>query len=177
MARLNINFAAPTRAPSGRFLAWALLLAGACASGVAWLDWQEAIDARQAAEAALRARPVATTRTTPARSPSATLSPDTQQAAQRAQKALDRPWDSVLTGIESAMTGDVALLALEARGETRVLRLQGEARDMPALAKLVDRLRQQPSLQSAVLVSHEAQSEGAASWLRFAIDAQWEVSP
>lgn len=176
MARLDINFAAPAQPRSRGGLGWVLLLAGACASTVAWLDWEDATEARLAAEAASRSRP-APARAGNTRAGTPAVAPETLQAARKAQNALSRPWEAVLAGMENATTPQVALLSVEAQADTRLLRLLGEARDMPALADWVNRLGQQPGLQGVVLVSHEAQSEGAATWLRFAVDARWGPTP
>lgn len=143
---------------------------------MAWADWQAATAERVAAEAALQARAQpARPATNKPRSTGAP--PEVLQTTTRAQNALARPWNGLLVGLDATANPHVALTAVDAKGESRSLRLQGEARDMASLAAWVAQLAEQPGLHGVALVSHEQQSEGAAHWLRFAVDAQWGDKP
>lgn len=180
VARLQINFAKPQQARRSSVWAGLLFAIGAGTSAMAWMDWEAATEDRLAAEAALQRRQpmarAATARTPVAPTTTAKLQNDGPDS-RKAQSALNRPWDVVLSALENAATTDVALLVVEAKGDSQVLRVQGEARHMPAVADVVQRLGQQPGIQGVVLVSHDMQTEGAATWLRFALEAQWGALP
>ncbi len=93
-----------------------------------------------------------------------------------ARETLSRmsvPWDALFSALERSRTDGVALLSVEPNGESRTLRLTGEAKTYLAALSYVATLSQQEALQKVHLLRHEARA-GAVS---FAISASWRDAP
>lgn len=99
-----------------------------------------------------------------------------EQAAERAIEQLRLPWDRVLREIEALTPPAVALLSIESQGQTRVLRLTGEARTMGDAVAYVGRLRASPWIDAVYLSSHEERPADAVKVIRFSLDAAWHES-
>ena len=174
MPALQIDYARTRRPGSG--LGRALLAAGALAlAAVAALHGQE-WQALQAARAAAEARAAAAARTPPPR-PLPPPAPETVAAAARATAALERPWDRWLRDLELAHQGaGIALVSLDARGDTRSARLVAEARSMDAAVDYIERLRRSLGAPTVVLGQHELRSDAGVPLLRFTVDLAWPAA-
>ncbi|MDO8450806.1 MAG: hypothetical protein Q7T10_18600 [Rhodoferax sp.] len=172
MHALNINFVRRRRLVSP--LGLLLLAAGIVAAGAVAVDYFEArtelerVEARQArlvrADAAPRKRE--------------TVSPkvsDDSKAIGRVVSQLRLPWDAVLRETEMMTDSSVALLSLEGQGQTRKLRLTGEAKAMADVVAYVSRLRESRLIDAAYLSHHEERQAGAVRVIRFSVDATWRV--
>jgi hypothetical protein len=80
------------------------------------------------------------------------------------------PWDALFGALERSRTEGVALLSVEPNGESRSLRLTGEAKGYLAVLTYVAGLGQQETLQNVHLLRHEARGGGVS----FAISAAWK---
>lgn len=80
------------------------------------------------------------------------------------------PWDALWRALERSRTEGVALLSVEPNGESRSLRLTGEAKGYLAALTYVANLGQQETLQNVHLLRHEARGGGVS----FAISAAWK---
>lgn len=97
------------------------------------------------------------------------------QAAGRVVSQLRLPWDAVLREIEILADPAVSLLSLESQGQTRTLRLTGEAKTMADAVAYVSRLRESPWIDAAHLSGHEERQAGAVRVIRFSLDAAWSA--
>lgn len=88
---------------------------------------------------------------------------------------LSQPWDAVLREIDLLADPAVALLSIEAQGQTRALHLTGEVKTMGELVAYVGRLRESVSIDTAYLSHHEDRQVGAVKVIRFAVDATWRA--
>lgn len=88
---------------------------------------------------------------------------------------LQLPWSEVLQEVETRTGPAVALLDLEAQGQTRTLRLSGEARSMPDVVAYVSRLRESPLIEAAHLSHHEEAQAQSVTVIRFSLDATWKA--
>jgi Fimbrial assembly protein (PilN) len=88
------------------------------------------------------------------------------------------PWSAWLRTLEAQSDSSVAWLRLEALGDSRTLRLQGESTTMQDATGFVQRLQQAPWVESVALSSHDAGSsaqDGQA--LQFSVDVRWKLQP
>ncbi|MEI6299817.1 MAG: PilN domain-containing protein [Betaproteobacteria bacterium] len=98
-----------------------------------------------------------------------------QLAAQVVQRK-SVPWDRLFRDIEDATNKDVGLLSIQPEANNRVLRIDGEARDLAALTDYIARLKGRPSLHNVHLVAHELRNESGQRSVRFGLNATWEAS-
>ncbi len=172
MNALNINFVQRRRLAST--LGWLLLVMGLVAVGTIGGDYLDARDelARVEQRQARLQRPAANPARRAASAPE--VRNDTQ-AVERVKAQLHLPWDTVLREVESATSPAIALLDLEAKGQTRVLRLTGEAKTMTDVVAYVSRLRQSRWIEAANLSHHEEKQAASVKVIRFSVDATWRA--
>ena len=87
---------------------------------------------------------------------------------------LNLPWESLLSLLETAQHPDVALLALDPKGQNGQIRLTAEAKDASAMMAYIASLQQNQLLQNALLTSHQVQIQQPGTPFRFQILAQWK---
>ena len=75
--------------------------------------------------------------------------------------------------IESRSDPAVALLSVEAQGQSRTMRISGEAKTMADAVAYVGRLRESPRLTAVFLSGHDEKQAGAVTVVRFSLDAKW----
>ncbi len=174
MAALNIDFAHPR--PRHPRLAWGVLALGAAGLALALLDYQAARAQHRLAEASLaQVRAVPRARTVAA---AAAPTPEAQRATERARAALVRPWGAVWRELENTLTGDVALLGIDASAARLDTRLTAEATGMEPAVAYVEALRASPRVRSAQLTHHERREVEGQPLLRFTVEVRWEgVAP
>ena len=80
---------------------------------------------------------------------------------------------SLLASFGDGLQDDVALLAFEAQGASRQLRITAEAKTMAEVVVYVESLRLSPVAQSVVLGSHEVVTQDGVSVIRFSVDVGW----
>jgi Tfp pilus assembly protein PilN len=95
------------------------------------------------------------------------------EASNRVLDALDQPWFKLFEDVESAAAEGVALLALEPDAVQRSVRLAGEASDLDALARYLERLGGLESLGDVRLAQHELRDASAKPVFRFVVSATW----
>lgn len=106
--------------------------------------------------------------------------PDSKETTDRAAQALDRlsaPWGDLLEGVESAMSGDVALLSMEPDLSLQEVRLLGEARNVEAVLQFVNRIEKPAVLGVPHLESYQLQLQDPQRPVRFSLVTRWEVAP
>lgn len=178
MNALAINFVQGRRLASP--LGLLLLVVGMAAAGVVALDYQDARDAlgRVELRQARVSRPASATRPNAGTSTadSARNGANGASGAKAIEVLADQlslPWDAMLRAIETRSDPAVALLSVEAQGQTRTIRISGEAKSMSDVAAYVRHLRESPLLASVFLNGHEEKQAGAVTVIRFALDAKW----
>jgi Tfp pilus assembly protein PilN len=82
-------------------------------------------------------------------------------------------WDALFKDVEAASDRSVGLLLIQPQAGARLLRMEGEARDVESLVRYIARLEEQPSLRDVHLTAHELRSEGGQRFVRFALSAAW----
>ena len=172
MHALGINFVQRSRLASP--LGLMLFAVGVVAAGSVAVDYLDAHDevTRVESQQARLPRPAAPPRQRESTAPAAR---DDAQAAERVVSQLRLPWDAMLHEIEMRAAPAVALLDVEAQGQTRTLRLTGEAKAMADVVAYVSRLRESQLIESANLTHHEERMAGAVRVIRFSLDATWKV--
>jgi hypothetical protein len=95
------------------------------------------------------------------------------RAVNEAIRRLNLPWNSMLSAVDTAMSADVALLALEPDAGAGLMRLTGEANSAEAMLRLQRRLSEQGSVASAFLTRHEVRTTSAGAPVRFWIEVRW----
>lgn len=183
MPALDINFIKRRRFVS--LFGLLLLTAGVMVAGAVAADYLEASEELQGVEArqARLLRQVKLVRSSAASrqseggrgSQAANGTPADAQSAERAIAQLRLPWSTVLHEIETLTGSTVALLSMESRGQTRTLRLAGEAKTMADAMAYVSRLRESPWIDTVYLASHEEKQAGAVKVIRFSLDAVWRT--
>ena len=177
MNALQINFVAPPRRAS--WLGWGLAtlgLVGALVVAQHYSTAQDALDDALADQTRLQQRktpPGASHKPQHATAGGRDERQSATQVAAQMSEQLQLPWDALLKELERLSLPDVALVQLDLQGHGRKLRLQGEAHDMDAVVKYAQALRQSPLLAGVVLSGSEERTIGAATVLRFTLEATW----
>lgn len=86
---------------------------------------------------------------------------------------LTLPWGRLFQAIESSGSKDVTLLALEPAPERAVVKIGGEAKNMPALLDYMRRLQDCDAFSAVYLQSHQVQLQDAQKPVRFVLLAKW----
>lgn len=163
------------RRPHGSFLGWTLLVAGVVGLlASAWDYGQAREDLRLAKDRAERySRTVDELR----RSTAAVLPKTAISSHARVVKATGLPWGKLLKELEGLAEPGVALLAIEAQGATRKLRITGEAKTMAEVIAYVESLRLSMIANSVALGSHETVLQEGVSVIRFVVEVDWGRAP
>ncbi|CAN7716783.1 hypothetical protein LJR039_006030 [Pseudorhodoferax sp. LjRoot39] len=175
MNALRIDFG-PRARRRQRPWAW-LLLAVAAASSV-WLLlplpplWRQQQQLQAAHQDAVAQRAAVQAAVQDAAVPAAQ-----REALAQAAARLHAPWPQLLAGIESAVDAQVVLLGLEPDAQARVVRIQAQARDMPALLAYLGRLAQVPGLAGVRLESHQILAQHPQRPVDGSIVARWQAAP
>jgi hypothetical protein len=90
---------------------------------------------------------------------------------------LGLPWESMFRAVESSGSKDVVLLALEPDMEKRVMKISGEAKNIPAMLGYVTQLGEQDMFASVYLQSHQVQLQSQDKPVRFALLAVLKGQP
>jgi len=170
MRKLAIDF---VRAPAGRRVGLALLVAGLTASAGAIGYFSKLERTKAALESRAHAgvpygkgsRSGGSVENERLRSRIA--------ATTAVMSALNRPWEQLFADVESAGTSDIGLLGLEPDPRRAEVRISGEARDGTALSEYITALESTSSLKRVSLSQHElvpGQNQGA---LRFVLVGTW----
>ncbi|WP_156472952.1 hypothetical protein [Pseudorhodoferax sp. Leaf265] len=98
-------------------------------------------------------------------------------AAEQAVARLRMPWARMLVAVESAGGKDVTLLSLEPNATTGEVRIQAQAKDMPALIRYVRTVGAAPDFSAVQLESHQVQLQHAQQPIDGSIVARWTPQP
>ena len=105
---------------------------------------------------------------------------DAAQEIKHANEVLNQitlPWDKLFQAVEWSSGKDVALLALEPDAERRVVKISGEAKNIPAMLTYIGHLSEQPIFTSVYLQNHQVQEQAPDQPVRFALVASWRMTP
>ncbi|BBI99697.1 hypothetical protein FGKAn22_13900 [Ferrigenium kumadai] len=105
---------------------------------------------------------------------------DVVQEVKHANEVLHQlglPWESLFRAVESSGSKDVVLLALEPDMEKRVMKISGEAKNIPAMLGYVTQLGEQDMFASVYLQSHQIQLQSQDKPVRFALLAVLKGQP
>jgi Tfp pilus assembly protein PilN len=83
------------------------------------------------------------------------------------------PWDALFGELESAASGNVALLAIQPASGGRKVQLSGEARRFEDLLAYVARLEGTAGFGSVFLTEHELRASGGERVVTFTVTADW----
>jgi len=154
----------------------AVLVAGTAAAIYAFLSYSDASD--EAVRWQLRqARLAAPARTIVGPANAAALT-TVNAARARATQQLNLPWSAWLHTLEAQSDASVAWSRLEAQGESRTFRLQGESKSMEDATGFVRRLQQATWVESAALSEHDTGRSGQdVTAIQFSVDVRWKAAP
>lgn len=116
-------------------------------------------------------RPVAAAPTEPARDPKLVAQEIVRANAVLANLAV--PWDALFGELESAASGNVALLAIQPAAGGRKVQLSGEARRFEDLLAYVSRLESTKGFANVFLSEHEMRVSGGERVVSFTVTADW----
>lgn len=180
MHRLDLDFARKP-GPEPR-LAAALLALGALALGATlWHTLAVRAEVQRLAAQVADAQQARTGPRAALRPAAAGADEATRAELQRAQQvvvSLGIGWGALFRQLETQRVAGVTLLAVQREGgNTKRLRLSGEARRLEEALAYVAQVSQAPGFSNVHLVSHEAAAEGERPVLRFALVADWVGQP
>lgn len=94
-------------------------------------------------------------------------------AARHIINRLSTPWDMFFTGMEAASNPDVAILNIKPDMQTGMLRIEGEAKDYPAVLTLVAQLRTTKPFSEVFLLRHETKRDDPQHPISFTVSMHW----
>lgn len=92
-------------------------------------------------------------------------------------RRLDLPWASLFQAVESSSLKDAALLAMDPDADKHLVRISGEAKNLPAVLDYMRVLEKQQVFRSVLLQSHQLQVQDPERPVRFVLAASWKDSP
>ena len=102
--------------------------------------------------------------------------PETTQQLQRARDIIGRiafPWQAFFDLIERAKTPNVSILSLQPDAVAGHVAITAEAQDLASALNYVERLKAEPKLHGAYMVSHDEMEERVGPGVKFTISARW----
>lgn len=164
----------PRRTP---WLAWALLVAGSLAFGLAGFDWWTTKQAAAQSQQRLarwqqELRPV---RAVATRASASAQTEAGATAAQALSRRLDHPWQTLFQATETEAAPGVRWLRLEHDAERGTVRMEGVANDLAAVIRGLDVLSAAAAWHEVSLMRVDAGavvSGGLAGPLRFELRAR-----
>ena len=100
----------------------------------------------------------------------------TVREVNRANEILRRitlPWNELFGAVEAVMSKDVALLDMEPDADKQLLKIVGEAKDIPAMFDFIRSLEGKEMFRSVILQSHQVQLQDPQRPIRFSLLADW----
>lgn len=91
------------------------------------------------------------------------------QHANEVLRKIGMPWDDLFRAVESSASKNVVLLSMEPDMEKRVMKINGEAKDIPSMLEYVTQLGGQEMFASVYLQSHQIQLQSQDRPVRFAL--------
>ena len=174
-APLRIDFARPARR-SGT-VALLLLGAGALAAVVAFDSAERAREEVRRWEQKLDDTRRLARRALPSLAVEESLGDDALRELRAANAVIEQlalPWDTLFREVESAISGDVALLSARPDPKNRRVVLGGESRHLPGLLTFIARLEAAPSLKDAHLTRHEVRVNEPRRPIAFEVQVSWQ---
>lgn len=105
---------------------------------------------------------------------------DMAQEIKHANEVLNQitlPWDKLFQAVEWSSGKDVALLTIEPDAEKHLVKISGEAKNIPAILSYLRHLAEQEIFESVYLQSHQVQEQNPEKPVRFALVAAWKETP
>lgn len=174
MRALELDFVQARRVRPGRVLL--LLLAVAAVALTGWHYRQQTANLQQF-QALANHNQQALQRVSPVSERK--LDPALQKQIVQANATWDelaQPWDALFAELEAAANKQVALLALEADGKKRLLRITAEVKQRQALLDYMSRLEKLPGVSDVALQEHHINLQDKELPIRFTLQAKWELA-
>lgn len=86
---------------------------------------------------------------------------------------IDLPWEALFDSVEYASSHDVALLSFQPDAAGRIMRIGGEAKNIPAMLDFVGALEREPALKDAYLLKYEVKRDDPQRPVVFSLTASW----
>lgn len=88
-------------------------------------------------------------------------------------KRLSTPWESFFSGLESINSKKVAVISIEPDMQAGLLRLEGEAKDYPAVLTFIAQLRETKPFSKVFLSHHEYKRDDPQHPVGFTVLLHW----
>lgn len=175
MSLADIDFSPQRRWPAWLVPALALAL-GVAAGGVyRYVVAEQAASAARAQVSALQASLARQTSAPVAAAPE--LPKERVKAINEAVAALNIPWPAILSAVESARGGQVALALVEPHPKDQTVLVTAQADDMAVLLDFMQRLAAEPPFVKVRPVRQEAVLDGNVPRKQATFEASWEERP
>jgi hypothetical protein len=175
MTEIRLDYQHSRSFPWGGAAMLILALGGLLSVGTYYRELRGKVDEWEKQLARIeRARPRQQDSTRVARSADAALE---VRHANKVLRQLGLPWERLFRALESSGGKDVVLLALEPDMEKRLVKISGEARNIPAMLAYVTQLGEQDMFESVYLLNHQVQLQNQDRSVRFALVATLKGLP
>lgn len=91
------------------------------------------------------------------------------------EASINLEWDEMLATIEHAMTGDVAITAIQTDPKKHSVSVTGQARNYPHILAFIKRLGDGKTLSNAYLASHAVVEDDPDQPVDFVVEATWNI--
>jgi hypothetical protein len=171
MRRLELNYQKPVDRP-GKTAGWLLLLIGVALLVEMGMSYDRLQNDREATSREIRTAKI---RMDMPQKKSADYKFTDKDFAEARQifNRLSTPWDEFFAGLESAGNENVAILSIEPDMPTRLLRIEGEAKDYAAALTLVAQLRTTKPFSDVFLLRHEIKRDDPQHPVGFTLTMRW----
>lgn len=165
MNRLDIDFSGRRRRSPwpGRILM--ALAAAVCVDSA--LSYREAHEFARSSEARLA-------QVRPRSAPAPQVAPEEVALVRETLERLSTPWERLFGALESAASGEVALLGIEPDTKAGTVLISGDSKDYLAVLSYVLNLSRSDALNRVQLVRHELKANDPHKPVSFAVSAAWQ---
>lgn len=114
------------------------------------------------------------------RTPVARITQETQQELKQASEILRQinlPWEVLFDSLEYAVSKDIALLSVQPNVANRTIRINGEARNLVALADFIEAMEREEVFENAYLLNYKVKHDNPYRPVAFSLIATWIVLP
>lgn len=99
------------------------------------------------------------------------------QHANDVLRQLSLPWEPLFQAVETSTGKEVSLLGMEPDVQKHVVKITGEAKNIPAMLGYIQRLEARKEFGSVYLQNHRVQQQDPEKPVRFSVLATWRDTP
>ena len=171
MQKLNLDFQQSPDQPS-RLAGWLLFLVGLAMFMEIGVSYDRLLNDRRVLDKEIKGSKLEFNMTRRESAHPQYAEKDFEEARQVIGR-LTTPWEAFFAGLESIKGKKVAVLSIEPDMQTGILRIEGEAKDYPAVLTFISQLRMTKPFSAVFMTHHEIKRDDPQHPVSFTLSMRW----